>query len=119
MSMRKAVAEMHFKDPVILDVGGCRFKTSISTLCRDRGSMLAAMFSGIGFDMRPSEDGGFFIDRDGTHFRYILNYLRGCFDPDGLSDSTLKELAAEADFYQLQGLHMLLCPPTVAVPPHC
>ena len=37
--------------------------------------MLAAMFSGK-FEMKPSEDGAFFIDRDGTHFRFILNYLR-------------------------------------------
>ena len=37
--------------------------------------MLQAMFSGR-FDTKPSEDGSFFIDRDGTHFRYILNYLR-------------------------------------------
>ena len=39
------------------------------------GSMLHAMFSGR-FDTKPSEDGSYFIDRDGTHFLYILNYLR-------------------------------------------
>ena len=38
------------------------------------GSMLHAMFSGR-FDSKPAEDGSYFIDRDGTHFRYILNYL--------------------------------------------
>ena len=37
--------------------------------------MLHAMFSGR-FDTKPNEDGSYFIDRDGTHFRYILNYLR-------------------------------------------
>ena len=37
--------------------------------------MLHAMFSGR-FDTKPAEDGSYFIDRDGTHFRYILNYLR-------------------------------------------
>ena len=37
--------------------------------------MLAAMFSGK-FEVKPSEDGGFFIDRDGKHFRFILDYLR-------------------------------------------
>ena len=37
--------------------------------------MLAAMFSGR-HNARKDEDGRYFIDRDGTHFRYILNYLR-------------------------------------------
>ena len=37
--------------------------------------MLAAMFFGK-FEMKPTEDGSFFIDRDGTHFRSILNFLR-------------------------------------------
>ena len=37
--------------------------------------MLAAMFSGR-HNVSTDEDGRYFIDRDGTHFRYILNYLR-------------------------------------------
>jgi len=37
--------------------------------------MLAAMFSGRHF-VQKDEDGRYFIDRDGTHFRYILNFLR-------------------------------------------
>ena len=37
--------------------------------------MLHAMFSSR-FETKPGEDGSYFIDRDGTHFRYILNYLR-------------------------------------------
>ena len=28
------------------------------------------------FDTKPDKDGTYFIDRDRTHFRYILNYLR-------------------------------------------
>ena len=67
------------------------------------GSMLHTMFSGR-FDTKPSEDGSYFIDRDGTHFRHILNYLRtGQFTvPD---DKILrKELLAEAEFYQVEGM---------------
>ena len=37
--------------------------------------MLRAMFSGR-FDIKPGEDGTYFIDLDATHFQYILNYLR-------------------------------------------
>uniref|UniRef100_A0A915IW02 BTB domain-containing protein n=1 Tax=Romanomermis culicivorax TaxID=13658 RepID=A0A915IW02_ROMCU len=51
-----------------------------------------------------------FIDRDGEHFRFILNFLR-----DGPSVSlpldnagVLHELLREAEYYQLQGLIELL-----------
>eukprot|EP00479_Gromia_sphaerica_P005016 TRINITY_DN1597_c0_g1_i1.p1 TRINITY_DN1597_c0_g1~~TRINITY_DN1597_c0_g1_i1.p1 ORF type:complete len:162 (-),score=40.98 TRINITY_DN1597_c0_g1_i1:317-802(-) len=37
--------------------------------------MLAAMFSGK-FAAERDENGAYFIDRDPTHFRHILNYLR-------------------------------------------
>lgn len=46
--------------------------------------------------------GNYFIDRDGTHFRYILNYLR-----DGFLDipkKVARELLQEARFYQLEGM---------------
>ena len=54
--------------------------------------MVAAMFSGK-FEKKPCEDGAFFIDRDGTHFRFILNYLRNGKStlPEGAT--FLKELA--------------------------
>ena len=88
---------------VKLNVGGHQFTTSLQTLTKDPNSMLAAMFSGK-FEMKPHEDGTFFIDRDGTHFRFILNYLRtGKLTlPDGAK--FLKELAEEAEFYQIQGI---------------
>ena len=65
--------------------------------------MLAAMFSGR-HEVQTTEDGSFFIDRDGTYFRFILNYLRNgeLILPDGAT--FLKELEAEAKFYQLQGI---------------
>ena len=86
-----------------LNVGGHYFTTSLQTLTKDPNSMLAAMFSGK-FETRPSEDGAFFIDRDGTHFRFILNYLRtGKLTlPD--EATILREVEEEADFYQIQGI---------------
>jgi hypothetical protein len=67
------------------------------------------MFSGSGFDMQLNEEGAYFIDRDGTHFRHVLNYLRGCFDPETLgSAAARRELLVEADFYNLTGLCHLL-----------
>ena len=43
------------------------------------------------------------IDRDGTHFRYILNYLRGSPHLPA-KDEALQEMAIEADFYCLHEL---------------
>ena len=88
---------------VKLNVGGHHFTTSLQTLTRDPNSMLAAMFSGK-FPMEPHGDGAFFIDRDGTHFRFILNYLRTgkLTFPEGAT--ALAEFKEEADFYQIQGI---------------
>jgi len=93
----------HISLNVKLNVGGSYFTTSVQTLTKDPNTMLAAMFSGK-FEMKPCEDGAFFIDRDGTHFRFILNYLRtGKLTlPEGAT--FLKELQEEAEFYQIRGM---------------
>ena len=68
--------------------------------------MLAAMFSGR-HEVKVEDDGTIFIDRDGTHFRHILNYLRdGGIKLDALprNRQVLRELRNEAVFYQLHGL---------------
>ena len=61
------------------------------------------MFSGR-FDTKPGEDGSYFIDRDGTHFRHILNYLRTgkLVLPD--DKVVRKELLSEAEFYRIDGI---------------
>ena len=102
-AMSKKLDQVHFSSTVKLNVGGQHFTTSLQTLTKDPNSMLAAMFSGR-FDMKPSEDGSFFIDRDGTHFRFILNFLRTgkLILPEGATFT--KELEEEAEFYQIQGL---------------
>ena len=58
-----------------LNVGGCHFVTTLSTLTKDKDSMLAAMFSGR-HELDTDSEGRYFIDRDGTYFKEILNYLR-------------------------------------------
>ena len=65
--------------------------------------MLHAMFSGR-FDSKPAEDGSYFIDRDGTHFRYILNYLRTGQLVVPEDKIVRRELLTEAEFYQVQGI---------------
>ena len=65
--------------------------------------MLHAMFSGR-FDSKPAEDGSYFIDRDGTHFRYILNYLRTGQLVVPKDKIVRRELLNEAEFYRVQGI---------------
>ena len=86
-----------------LDVGGKRFTTSLSTLTREQDSMLAVMFNGR-HELTSDSKGAYFIDRDGTHFRYVLNFLRDgevCLPSD---HGVLVELLREADYYQLSRL---------------
>ena len=78
--------------------------------------MLHAMFSGR-FDTKPSEDGSYFIDRDGTHFRCTLNYLRTgqLIVPKDELARIREELLAEAEFYQVEGIIEVLKPKAVSM----
>lgn len=88
---------------VILNVGGVYYATSRSTLCSDRNSMLAAMFSGL-HKIEKLKDGSYLIDASGKHFGIILDYLRGrIMYPNDLPNDkeALLELRRETDFYNL------------------
>lgn len=90
-----------------LDIGGQLFTTSLTTLNRDPDSMLAAMFSGRHELKKEDGNGSYFIDRDGTHFRYILNFLRDSEVKDGTipeNPNLWRELLTEAEYYQIGGL---------------
>ena len=60
---------------ISLNVGGYKFVTTLSTLTKDSNSMLAAMFSGR-HHLDTDSEGRYFIDRDGSYFEHILNFLR-------------------------------------------
>ena len=79
-------------DVVTLNVGGRHFVTRRSTLC-DGDTFFAGLIS-------VSDDSEVFVDRDPTHFRYILNWMRGCRRlPDDAS--ALDELHEEASYYSM------------------
>ena len=70
------IATTHqFASQINLNIGGTRYSTSLSTLTSYPNSMLGAIFSG-GHKAAITGDGAHFINRDGTHFRHILNFLR-------------------------------------------
>ena len=83
---------------VELNVGGHYFCTSLATLLLKPETYFVDIFK-----RKPelaSASKPIFIDRDGTYFRYILNSLRGCSDLPN-DKQFLRELLAEASFYQL------------------
>lgn len=101
----KQMESMHEiqESKIKLDIGGQIFSTSIQTLRRDADSMLAAMFSGR-YELKREADGSYFIDRDGTFFRHILNFLRDGYLDSGTMPNdavVLREILREAKFYQL------------------
>ena len=101
---REMVKEETLKNAnqVKLNVGGTLFRTTISTLTACPDSMFSAMFSGR-HELAKDEDGFVFIDRDPTHFRLILNWLRGYSNKKmyipTLNDREKEELLEEAEFY--------------------
>lgn len=88
-----------FASRVKIDIGGNRFTTSLSTLTARPDTFLEQYFSGRHANA-PDEDGYHFIDRDGTHFRHVLNFLR---EPTSFSvelpPAQMRELHKEAEFY--------------------
>ncbi|PRP88374.1 hypothetical protein PROFUN_03288 [Planoprotostelium fungivorum] len=93
-------------DMMTINVGGTTYVTSRDTLLKGE-TMLSKMFSGR-FKIGKDPNGDPFIDRDGTHFRHILNYLRSgrCSLPQDVT--ILEELQIEADYYQISGLSYLI-----------
>jgi len=88
-------------DPIVLNVGGTHFTTSLKTLRSVRGSLFEKMFREES-TTSMSLDGTYFIDRDPSIFVHILKYLR--YDDLIIkSDDTAlrRELLDDVEFYQL------------------
>ncbi|XP_053131258.1 rab5 GDP/GTP exchange factor [Hemicordylus capensis] len=86
-----------FPEVVPLNVGGMHFTTRLSTLRRHDDTMLSAMFSGRHYIPTDAE-GRYFIDRDGTFFGDVLNFLRsGDLPPRERVRSVYKE----AQYYSI------------------
>jgi hypothetical protein len=82
-----------FPHKLNINVGGCIFATRLATLRKYPDTMLGAMFSGR-YPIQKDKDGNYFIDRDGTHFSHILNFLRDerCMPPKESAQEVMKEV---------------------------
>jgi N-acetylneuraminic acid mutarotase len=97
--------EEHHEGRVELDVGGVRYVTSAETLRRVPWTFFGAYFRGR-YQLDRSEDGSIFIDRDGSLFGHVLEYLR-----DGVVSiaedvdlGLLRRLKREFGFYSIDVL---------------
>lgn len=83
---------------ILLNIGGTCFSTSKSTLEKQ-----SSFFSSLITWHVQTQGNEYFVDRDPTHFRYILNYMRGNRSlPNNYC--ILQELLEEADFYCMDEL---------------
>ena len=91
---------------VILNVGGARFETSRPTLRNDPNSLFAKIFTTESSVV--AQGNTIFFDRDPSHFKIILNYLRYNLEinPAVLPKERkyLVELKKECEYYRIQGL---------------
>ncbi|CAM2724539.1 unnamed protein product [Rotaria socialis] len=97
---------------VTLNVGGQLFSTTIETLTKEK-CLFTKMFSGQ-YDLREHQ-GATFIDRDPTHFRTLLNYLRTNTFIKPKSSEDYNELCLEAEYYQITTLINQLRTETVVI----
>lgn len=90
---------------VKLNVGGEFFTTTVGTLRKIPGSRLADMFCTLAkASSNEDEEGRFFIDRPGTYFGPVLDYLRSGQMPK----QHIPEVYREAQFFEITPLVKLL-----------
>jgi hypothetical protein len=92
---------------VVLNIGGHRFETSVQTLRRLPHTFFDAYFSGR-YAQDVCSDGSIFIDRDGEHFGYVLEYMRdgvvsvAVQEASELNVRLLRKLKREFGFYCIE-----------------
>jgi hypothetical protein len=116
----KPATKEEAKEPVVqdrivyLNVGGTKFMTSYSTLCKYPDSKLTSMFGDKSHLMRDNQNHTF-VDRDPSTFQLILNFLRTGAVIANLDSYTREALRNEAEFFQLQKLLAQLKPQRIVL----
>jgi len=90
---------------VILNVGGKRFESYVSTLTKYPNSLLGAMFSERNLDIRkPDSKGEYFFDRSSLAFEAILNFYR-TGRLSGISNVSKELIEDEVDYWMIPVTH--------------
>ncbi|CAL2033951.1 unnamed protein product [Caenorhabditis brenneri] len=87
---------------VKLNIGGALFQTTKSTLTRFDGFFRTILETDV--PVTKDETGAFFIDRDPTYFRLILNFMRDGHVELPTCIKEIKKISKEAQYYLLTGL---------------
>ncbi|TRZ02139.1 hypothetical protein DNTS_014236 [Danionella cerebrum] len=96
---KQSSAPVPSKSHVInLNIGGCSFSTTLGTIQKFPNSVLSDFCCGS--TRRLDAEGRIFIDRDGTHFGPVLEFLR----MEKLPNAHLQEVHREAQFYGIRPL---------------
>ena len=88
-------------DKILLNIGGIRQETTRATL--EKSPYFNRQLDRT-TKTHFESDGSIFINRDGTHFRHILNYLRDGKVPKYLKPEHVDQLISEAQFYEIPEL---------------
>ncbi|XP_003203608.1 BTB/POZ domain-containing protein KCTD14 [Meleagris gallopavo] len=97
---KQVTGSLHTLPPIVeLNVGGEMYTTTLSTLKKHPGSKLAEMFTSQ-HKLRTDSKGRIFIDRPGTYFKYILEYLRS----NQVPTQCIQDVYKEALFYDIEPL---------------
>merc|ERR1711920_524363 len=96
------VGDDTFEDPIILNIGGKYFTTSLATLRSKSDTFLEKMFRNNTSTATCSADGSFFIDRDPSTFGYVLEYLRNDDMLVRSKDKNIRlQVLEDAEYFQL------------------
>eukprot|EP00026_Physarum_polycephalum_P011253 Phypoly_transcript_11460.p1 GENE.Phypoly_transcript_11460~~Phypoly_transcript_11460.p1 ORF type:complete len:250 (+),score=50.89 Phypoly_transcript_11460:66-815(+) len=87
---------------VHLNVGGVKYTTTSATLLQQGENYFTGLLSGKFPDLLD-ENGAYFIDRNGTYFGVVLEYLRSS-EISIPKDISRKSVLTEARFYLIEGL---------------
>ncbi|CAJ0608104.1 unnamed protein product [Cylicocyclus nassatus] len=101
-------------DVIELNVGGTHYSTTRQTLIKEPNTLLCKLAKSSSPSLPKGvirlDDNKYFIDRDGTLFSHILNYLRTekLLLPEGFKE--ICRLRDEADYYDIEKLREALMP---------
>jgi len=89
-----------WEDPIVLNVGGTLFSTTLATLLSKNGTYFEQMFRSRSIMYSP--DGTFFIDRNPMTFKFILDFLRtGDLLVESKDNDLRWYLLEDAEFFEL------------------
>ncbi|CAF1345342.1 unnamed protein product [Adineta steineri] len=108
----KLATTLH-KGMVILNVGGVKYTTNVSTLTCMGNPFFTVLFSEQGKLERDPNDNSIFINRNGTLFEHILEYFRtNTIHSDIMTYEPLRQrLIIEAEYFCVHNLIYILTEP--------